>query len=226
MYDLFFLSYEEPFAEQSWVEFKTRFPHAKRVHGVKGILAAHQACAKKSFTSHFYVVDADNDVDPRFEFNYKVPEYDRDYVHLWYARNPVNLLEYGWGGLKLFPKKVVLGASSMTSDMTTSFDLKIIPKAVSTTHFNKTPFDTWRSAFRECAKLQKGAFKNNNAEETLLRLNAWVNPPVTGAANWEFCVDGAISGKQFAEGTFDISQVNDWEWLKEQFKERFPQCKV
>jgi len=66
--------------------------------------AAHQECAKRSFTSHFFVVDADNIITDPNVFAYKIPWYDTQYVHLWYALNPVNDLEYGWGGLKLFPK--------------------------------------------------------------------------------------------------------------------------
>jgi hypothetical protein len=224
MYDLFFLSYEEPFADDDWQKFKARFPHAKRVHGVKGILAAHQACARKSFTSHFFVTDADNEVLPWFNFDYKVGEYDANYVHLWYATNPVNNLEYGWGGLKLFPKRMVLGASAMTSDMTTSFPLKIIPEVASITRFNKTEFDSWRSAFREAAKLTRSGFKNGNSKEDEDRLNTWKTVGVS-KRNGAWVIDGACEGSLFAKSHDDITCVNDWGWLQERFYARFPEMK-
>ena len=40
MYDIIFISYNEPHADNNWNNLKTRFPYAKRVNGIKGI---HQA---------------------------------------------------------------------------------------------------------------------------------------------------------------------------------------
>ncbi len=59
MYDIVFISYEEPNADEVYAELKARFPMAKRVHGVKGIHQAHIAAAKKCFTKMFWVVDGD-----------------------------------------------------------------------------------------------------------------------------------------------------------------------
>ena len=50
MYDIVFISYEEPNADDVYAELKERYPMAKRVHGVKGIHQAHIAAAKKCFT--------------------------------------------------------------------------------------------------------------------------------------------------------------------------------
>ena len=46
MYDIVFISYEEPNADDVYAELKERYPMAKRVHGVKGIHQAHIAAAK------------------------------------------------------------------------------------------------------------------------------------------------------------------------------------
>jgi len=37
MYDIIFISYNEPNADKNWLALKSRFPMAKRVHGIKGI---------------------------------------------------------------------------------------------------------------------------------------------------------------------------------------------
>lgn len=219
-YDLFFLSYQEPDADQKWAEFKKRFSHAKRVHGVPGILAAHQECARRSLTSHFFVVDADNELLPNFDPGFRVSEYDKAYVHLWYARNPVNRLEYGWGGLKLFPRKSVLEASTMGFDMTTGFDLKIIPETVSITHFNTTPFEAWRSGFRECAKLTHGQFKNQNSADNAHRLSVWTTIG-NEVLNGKWAIKGAIEGRDFAKLSPDISPINDWGWLRARYEESY-----
>lgn len=49
MYDIVFISYNEPNAEKNWESLKQRFPSAKRVDGVKGIHEAHKKAAKKMF---------------------------------------------------------------------------------------------------------------------------------------------------------------------------------
>src|SRR5882762_4443847 len=112
MYDIFFLSFNEVDAYKNYLYCCQRWPRLKRVDNIVGILNAHKECAKQSTTSMFYVIDADN--RPKdFDFTYEVPSYDKKYVHLWYAKNPVNNLEYGWGGIKLFPKKLIMNETDM-----------------------------------------------------------------------------------------------------------------
>lgn len=217
-YDLFFLSYQEPDADKKWENFKHRFSHAKRVHGVEGILNAHQECARRSLTSHFFVVDADNELLPSFNPTFKVSDYDRQYVHLWYARNPVNRLEYGWGGLKLFPKKEMLAKLSMGLDMTTGFELKVIPETVSVTNFATTPFEAWRSGFREAAKLTRSLDDPDCDPLTTHRLSAWTTLNY-GVLNGDWAVRGAKEGKKFAGLSPDLSPINDWGWLRARFEE-------
>ena len=59
MYDIVFISYKEPNADDNWEALKSRFPNAKRIHGVKGIHQAHIAAANKCFTKMFWIVDGD-----------------------------------------------------------------------------------------------------------------------------------------------------------------------
>ena len=90
MFDIIFISYQEPNAEANWKALKERFPMAKRVHGVKGIHQAHIQAANKSFTKMFYVVDGDAEIVDDFNFDHKVSEWDLDCVHVWRSRNPIN----------------------------------------------------------------------------------------------------------------------------------------
>ena len=219
-YDIFFLSYQEQNADKNWERLKEIAPTAKRINGIKGLRLAHEECAKRSLTSHFFVVDADNVVTDASVFAYRVPSYDAKYVHLWYAENPVNGLEYGWGGLKLFPKKVFRGEQAQGVDMTTSFDLKIIPTTVSVTWYNASPYDAWRSAFREAAKLSSGLIGNSNLSENAERLAQWKTQ--NGFAEYgEWSVKGAHDGEAFAQANADIQSINDWSWLAKEFKTRY-----
>lgn len=214
MYDLFFISYDEPNADDNWALLSRIAPAAKRIHGVKGIREAHLACAEVAQTSNFWVVDADNEVIDR-DFTLRLAAWDRDYVHVWHARNPVNGLQYGWGGVKLFPRRAILTLAEMPLDMTTSLPLKVVPKVKSVTRFNTSPFETWRAAFRECAKLTMG----RDDPETAQRLSTWM----TTAAGFhaDECLDGAHAGHAFALETPEaIARINDYDWLRERFEAR------
>ena len=138
MYDIVFISYQEPSADENYTALKARFPMAKRVHGVKGIHQAHIKAAKKCFTKMFWIVDADAFILDTFNFNYETPEHQLDHVHVWRAKNPINGLEYGYGGVKLFPTKLVSNATSWGLDFTTGLSsrFKSMPQVSCVTKFN------------------------------------------------------------------------------------------
>ena len=85
MLDVIFLSYQEPYADDNFKLLLTYAPHAKRVSGVKGLLLAHQAAARKSMTNNFYIVDADAQIVETFNFDY-TPQSNE----LIYGRIPAN----------------------------------------------------------------------------------------------------------------------------------------
>ncbi len=222
MYDIIFISYQEPNAEKNWNALKERFPTAKRVSNVKGIHQAHIAAAKKSFTKMFWVVDGDAEVLPTFNFSYEVPEWDLETVHVWRSRNPINGLIYGYGGVKLMPRKLALKINVDSPDMTTSMskNFKVIDEVSNITAFNTDPFNTWKSAFRECAKLSSKIIDNQNDTETNDRLQIWQ----TVGEEQEFgkyCIAGARAGYEFGNANKTNSDalklINNFDWLYEQF---------
>ena len=218
MYDIIFISYSEPNAEANWARLKARFPLAKRVKDVEGIQRAHIAAAKKSFTQMFWVVDGDAEILDTFNFDYKVPEWDLDAVHVWRSRNPLNDLEYGYGGVKLLPKKLTLAMDVNTTDMTTSISTKFyaMEEVSNITAFNTDPFNTWRSAFRECVKLSSKVIEGQVNEETETRLTIWKS---IGDAH---SVAGATAGTRFGwinrNKPEELVKINDYNWLREQYE--------
>ena len=98
--DCIYLTYDEPKREEFWTQIQNIVPWAKRVDGVKGSDAAHKAAADASDTERFILIDGDNLPDPAF-FNQQMvlDESNRDCVFRWRARNIVNGLMYGNGGL-------------------------------------------------------------------------------------------------------------------------------
>jgi len=222
MYDIVFISYQEPSADANYAALKTRFPMTKRVHGVKGIHQAHIAAAKKCFTKMFWIVDGDAVIMDDFNFDYKVPSHQQDHVHVWRSKNPVNDLVYGYGGIKLFPRRMTINMDTSKPDMTTSITdkFKPMPQLANITAFNTGPFETWKSAFRECAKLASKIIDRQKNEETENRLHIWQTVGKDRPYG-EFALRGAQAGSAYgkaSQGDIEaLKKINDFEWLLEKF---------
>jgi hypothetical protein len=222
MYDIVFISYNESNADKNYLNLKDRFPTAKRVHGVKGIHQAHIKAAKKCFTEMFWVVDGDAILIDDFDFSYSVSKYDTDTVHVWRSINPINDLVYGYGGVKLLPRKLTLDVDVNSSDMTTSIskNFKAVEEVSNITAFNTDEFSTWRSAFRECVKLASKTIQGQVDEETEARLETWCTRGKDKPFG-EFAIAGACAGRRYgtdnANGTDALKLINDFDWLYEQF---------
>jgi hypothetical protein len=219
VYDIVFISYAEPNADENYNNLTKRFPRAKRVHGIKGIHQAHIAAAKLADTELFYVVDGDAVIVDTFNFDYIVPQYEKGHVHVWRSINPVNELKYGYGGVKLLPRIKTLEMNINTTDMTTSIsnNFKPMPEVSNFTAFNTDPFNSWKSAFRECVKLSSKLIDRQDSTETQLRLDQWCT-----VGNDVHAINGAIAGKKFGEenkNNFEeLNKINDFDWLKNIFE--------
>ena len=225
LYDVVFISYNEPNADENYAALCKKYSNVKRIHGVKGIHQAHIEAAKLATTEMFYVVDGDAQLVDNFDFDFYVPYYDptsKQSVHVWKSQNPINGLIYGYGGVKLLPKELTLNMDTSTADMTTSISkyFKTVNKISNITAFNTDEFSTWRSAFRECVKLSSKTIKGQLDDETEFRLTAWCtrgkDKPFGTAA-----LAGAKAGKQYGIdniGNIDaLTKINDFEWLNDKF---------
>lgn len=218
MYDIVFISYNEPNADTNYANLKKRFPLAKRVHGVTGIHQAHIAAARKAMTKMFWVVDGDAEVLDTFDFSYQAHEEGLETVHVWRSLNPVNGLEYGYGGVKLLPKKLTMQMDTSRVDMTTSISTKFkaMDQVSNVTAFNTDPFTSWRSAFRECVKLSSKVIDGQVDDETAHRLDVWCTQTTD-----ENALAGALAGRTYGqENAADqaaLSKINDFTWLQDQW---------
>lgn len=224
MYDIVFISYNEPNADENYEALKKRFPSAKRVDGVKGIHRAHIEAAKKCFTKMFWVVDADAQIVDDFNFDYVVPDYDLTAVHVWQSINPINDLVYGYGGVKLLPRRLTLKMDLTKTDMTTSIsdNFKAIKQIANVTAFNTDEFNTWKSAFRECVKLSSKTIQGQKDEETEERLDTWClsgEDRQFGSISIRAARRGRDYGTRFRDDEMALSKINDFEWLKGLFQQ-------
>ena len=222
MYDIVFISYQEPNADINYQNLLERFPTAKRVHGVTGIHQAHIEAAKLALTKMFWVVDGDSQVLDDFCFDYKVEEKFLEHVHVWRSINPINGLIYGYGGIKLLPRNLTLYMDVSKPDMTTSISRHFIPvqKVSNITAFNTDPYNTWKSAFRECVKLSSKVIDRQKSSETEERLHVWCTVGKDKPFG-DYAIRGALEGVKYGTAhkgdTVALKKINDFLWLKEQF---------
>ncbi len=107
--DFVYISFKEPNKEENWADLKNKVPWAKRVDGVKGFDSAHKAAAEKAETDFFISVDGDNILDEGFLLEtLDWTKTNKKAVHRWRARNNVNGLVYGNGGLVGWSKETCL----------------------------------------------------------------------------------------------------------------------
>jgi hypothetical protein len=175
----------------------------------------------------FWVVDADAVVEPTFNFEVEqFPEHDtytKSIVRVWRSRNPINDLEYGFGGVKLLPKQMTINMDLSKADMTTSISpsFKAMPEVSNITDINPDPFNAWKSAFRECVKLSSKTITGQVNEETEYRLQVWCTKGADRPYG-EYAICGAQAGKEF--GTVNknnpdqLRLINDFDWLRSEFK--------
>jgi len=192
--DCIYLTYDEPQKEEFWVKIRNMVPWARRVDGVKGSDAAHKAAAAASGTERFVLIDGDNIPDAEF-FNLTLEFPSQEYeqaVFRWRARNHINGLMYGNGGLSSWTKTFVNNMrtheatdGSVQTQVEFCFDPMYwaMHDCYSVTYPNGSAFHAWRAGFREGVKmcLNKGAkpslqeFKQRVHQRNLDHLTIWHN---------------------------------------------------
>jgi hypothetical protein len=232
--DVVYLTYDEPQKEEFWVKINNMVPWAKRVDGVKGSDAAHKAAAAASDTDRFILIDGDNLPDPAF-FNQTLVLPNEEYknaVFRWRARNNINGLMYGNGGLSSWTREFVqnMQTHEATDGRTETqvefcFDPLYWPMydCYSTTYPNGSAFQAWRAGFREGVKmcLDRGRkpttteFADKVHQRNLDHLTLWHNVG-TDVDYGEWAIAGARQGTYMTMLTnWDHTQVQDFDALAE-----------
>jgi len=231
--DCIYLSYDEPQQEEFWIKIKNMVPWAKRISNIHGSDAAHKAAALASDTERFVLVDGDNIPDPAFfnqTLDFPTPEHEQA-VFRWRARNHVNGLMYGNGGISSWTREHVMNMriheNTDGRDETVvefCFDPLYWPMhdCYSTTYPNQSPFHAWRAGFREGVKmcLQHGRRPTlDEFKKQVLRnldhLTIWHNVGAD-AEHGEWCIAGARQGTYMTMLTaWDYTLVQDFSALAE-----------
>jgi len=231
----FFLNFDDPNVEENYRRSKEKIKDLQKISTNKTIKQSHHLCASMSFTDQFMVLDADCYFLDSFNLYTDIYNEvkDQEKVYIFRAKNPVNDLEYGHGGIKIFQKKYFNEES--TVDFSTSFKDRIVSvkKTLNEHRFNSSPFHAWRTAFRECVKLSSNIILKHSdqlmsyeikkqKEVTEYRLSTWCEK----FNNVEF-VDyvklGALQGRDYGfnnSNDFEsLMKINDFKWLTSQYEQ-------
>ena len=235
--DCIYLTYDEPEREEFWVKIRNMIPWARRVDGVKGSDAAHKAAAAASTTERFVLIDGDNLPQEKF-FNLTLELPDTQWesaVFRWRARNHVNGLMYGNGGLSSWTRTFVNEMKTHEATdgrVATQVEFCFDPlywamhDCYSTTYPNGSAFHAWRAGFREGVKmcLNQGAkpslaeFKTRVHHRNLDHLTIWHNVG-RDVEHGIWSIAGSRMGTYMTMLTeWDHQQVQDFDALAEIYR--------
>jgi hypothetical protein len=221
-----FISYDETEADRNYNYLTKSFPRAKRVHGVKGMERALAAAAEASTTPWYFAVFGKTELYPGFNFDF-VPDYFQQPKHyIFYSENRVNKLVYGEMAIILYNCDLVLDNrdKEFGLDYTMSFPHEVVPIISTYGNFDTSPYQTWRTAFREVSKLYDIQARTPSVD-TEYRIRIWETVAEGPFKDW--CLRGAADGRDFYlkyKADFDYRKNTfNWEWLREYFAQRYGQ---
>lgn len=237
-FDVVFISYDEPNADNNWQDLLDKCPWAVRSHGVYGSDAAHKAAAALCETDRFITVDADNIVNPDFfSLELDMTNISRNDVISWAAKNEINGLVYGNGGIKSWPKYVVENMRTHEAapendvhaqvDFCWNINYVQMNNIYSHVYNNSSPRQAWRAGFREGVKmtLEGGNVVDpkdikNIHRKNYQRLLTWMSVGAD-AKNGLWAIYGSRLGcamTNLYRESWDWRDVRDFEWLNEYWR--------
>ena len=212
--DIVFIDNSEPGAEYNWLQLpQVSIPNQiHRSTGVTGRVAAYHAAARLSTTPWFFAVFAKLEVESEFDWAWQPDRMQEPKHYIFHARNPVNGLVYGHQALIAYNRRLVLENASTGLDFTLDSAHEVVPVISGTARYTTTSWMAWRTAFRECIKLQHSLPDVENE----YRLKQWLREN-----NHDDCVKWSHIGAQDAVeyyesigGDFvELKKSYDWAWL-------------
>jgi len=238
-FDIIYLSFDEPNREENFADLLEKCPWALNSHGVEGSDAAHKAAAAMAQTDRFITVDADNIV----HLDFFSTEVDMDKINdtdviSWAGKNEVNGLVYGNGGIKCWPKQVVMGMKTHENapdddpraqvDFCWNINYVQMNNIFCDVMNNGSPLQAWRAGFREGVKMSLvdgDVIDPTRLEECIhdknfKRLLTWMSVG-DDAENGIWAVYGARLGchmTNLQRDSWDWKNVRDFKWLTNFFE--------
>ena len=214
---VFFASNGESNAEENWNHLVKICPRAFRIDGIDGRRNMFYPCVDLAGNStQFFLVTGKNLITDTTVFDYPVEAISDAHI-IFHAKNMSNRLQYGHMGVVCYNSNLVLNTpKDFGLDFTQYSKTYTIPKTVSEATFATTPYEAWRTAFREVVKLTL-----QYTTDSHLWLDRWLVFAEGPHADW--VLKGAKEGNVYAEQHRDdkeaLKNTVDWNWLKTYFEE-------
>lgn len=238
-FDLVYISYDEPNAEENYQNLLEKCPWALHSHGVWGSDAAHKAAAAMVETDRFITIDADNIVHEDF-FNIEIDldTVGENDVISWAGKNMVNGLVYGNGGIKCWPVHVVNNMRTHEAapendkhaqvDFCWNINYVQMNNVYCDVHNNGSPYQAYRAGFREGCKmsLEDGNIVDKHAvkhvhKKNYQRMLVWMSVG-EDAPNGLWAIYGARLGcymTNLERDAWDWRDVRDFDWHTKYWEE-------
>lgn len=221
LFDAVMLSYDEPLADKLHARLQRVLGiRVKRLHGVEGMRRAYRLAAEVVDHEQFLLADGDFVLAAEFALPAVEPLAEGVSMRVWRARNPLNGLVYGYGGLKLIRRSALRDLGDAV-DVLAALPgrVEFTPDIAGTTRINQSPYHAWKAGFRECAMLSRGSEYGMGDAETAERIAAWI---AGGEGEFAaFAVLGAREGVAFAHEAARapelFAKLNDPGWLTARF---------
>lgn len=202
------------------------------MHGVKGFDSAYKRCAQESTSPRFFTIDGDNELSHPLPLDLDFSAFPPDAVLSWAAKNSVNGLQYGNGGIKNWPKALVLQmktherTESETAAVDFCFDLRYfqMPETLSVARIDHTPFQAFRAGFREGVKMcldrgkrpdmQAARLRDQVWHENLARLRIWCSVGADTRHGLWAMYGASLGCRKLCLTAWDPSPIRDYDWFQ------------
>lgn len=214
---IMFIENGETCAANNWMILNLNLPknitYPTRIVGHKTRLGAYKAAAQSSISDWFVAVFAKCEILETFKTLKWRPDYWQKPKHyIFYNHNRDLDLTYGHMAPIAYNKRLML-ENTGGLDMTLAQDHAVVPIVISETHLTD-PWETWRTAFRETAKLMYYA-KNDNSLELQYRLQKWLTG--TDKNTWfKKGADDAVDYFESIDGDLGwLMLTNEWDFIRQ-----------
>lgn len=221
---VFFISNGETNADKNWKHLVQLYPKAIRVSNIDGRRKAFHRCVDLAGDARqFFVVTGKNYLTDVTVFDYPVHTNSDTHV-VFQAKNMSNRLEYGHMGIVCYNTNLVLNTpENFGLDFTQYSKTVSIPLTVSEAHFATSPYEAWRTAFRETVKLTL-----QYSTDAHLWLQRWM--AFAEGENAEWVLKGAKDGHKYAQqhekNPEALRNTVDWHWLEQHFEKIYGEGKL
>jgi hypothetical protein len=213
--DIVFIDNGEPNADINYNHLcdSVKLKQANLLHrstGVNGRAAAYRAAAELSTTPWFFAVFAKLQINWSFDWGWQPDRLQEPKHYIFHARNPVNGLEYGHQAMIAYNRELVLTNTAEGLDFTLDQAHEVVPILSGVANYHYDAWTCWRTAFRECIKLQDSLPDVENE----YRLRQWLTQD-SSAEQWSIKgAEDAVEYYNLVAGNFaELKKSYDWEWL-------------